>query len=85
MRESGDESGWGIRRQDHVNKVDRAIARTAAELTDAIADTVAGSSANSNSVDFLGSSAPPDYDPWVIQALIDKLNELIAALRRAGA
>jgi hypothetical protein len=43
---------------------------------------ISGTSANSNSVDFLGSSAPPDYDPWLIQAMIDKQNELIAALRR---
>ncbi|MBE2284014.1 MAG: hypothetical protein IAE77_11205 [Prosthecobacter sp.] len=56
---------------------------TGAELADAIADTVAGSSANSNSVDFLGSSAPPDYDAAVMQEVIDKVNELIGALRRS--
>jgi hypothetical protein len=55
---------------------------TGAELADAIADTVAGSSANSNAVDTLGSSATPDYDQWLIQAMIDKMNELILALRR---
>jgi hypothetical protein len=55
---------------------------TGVELAGAIADTVAGSSANSNGVDTLGSSATPDYDQWLIQAMIDKMNELILALRR---
>lgn len=55
---------------------------TGAELADAIADTVAGSSANSNGVDFLslGISDPPTHAE--LQAVLDKLNELIGALRR---
>jgi hypothetical protein len=55
---------------------------TGAELADAIADTVAGSSANSNGVDFLslGISDPPTQAE--LQAVLDKLNELIGALRR---
>lgn len=48
-------------------------------------DAIAGTSANSNAVDPLTSSAPPDYDAAVMQEVIDKVNELIAALRRAAA
>ena len=56
---------------------------TTAELNAAITDVVAGSSANSNAVDPIPFSASPEYDQAQFQAMIDKVNELIAALRRS--
>ena len=45
-------------------------------------DVVAGTSANSNSVDFIAQAADPDYNPSQLQALFDKMDELIGVLRR---
>jgi hypothetical protein len=45
-------------------------------------DAIQGTSSNSNAVSQLSSFAPPEYDPTQCQAMIDKLNELIQALRR---
>jgi hypothetical protein len=39
-------------------------------------------SANSNAVDVLGQSAALSYEPLQIQAMLDKIDELINALRR---
>jgi hypothetical protein len=39
-------------------------------------------SANSNAVDVLGQSAAVSYEPLQLQAVLDKLDELINALRR---
>lgn len=46
----------------------------------ALDDAIANSSANSNAVDFLSPSDPPTQGE--MQAVIDKVNELITALRR---
>ena len=43
---------------------------------------IAGTSANSNAVQPLSFNATPNYDPEQFQAVIDKMNELILALRR---
>lgn len=43
---------------------------------------IAGTSANSNAVQVLPFNATPNYDPEQFQAVIDKVNELILALRR---
>ncbi|MBL9143910.1 MAG: hypothetical protein JNM99_09535 [Verrucomicrobiaceae bacterium] len=43
---------------------------------------IAGTSANSNAVQPLPFNATPNYDPDQFQAVIDKMNELIQALRR---
>lgn len=47
-----------------------------------IASTLAATSNNSNSVGTLGMVADSNYNPAQIQALTDKLDELINALRR---
>jgi hypothetical protein len=51
---------------------------TNAQLTDAITTT----SSNSNAVNLLGLSAGGNYDEWLMQQVIAKLDELITALRR---
>lgn len=51
---------------------------TAADLAAAIA----GTSNNSNGVSTLGQTADASYQQWQMQALFDKLDELINALRR---
>jgi hypothetical protein len=43
---------------------------------------IVGTSANSNAVAQLAQPADPNYNPSQIQDLIDKMNELIGALRR---
>jgi hypothetical protein len=55
---------------------------TDATLTAAIAAAVAGTSANSNAVAMLSQYAAPSYDAAQLQALFDKVDELIQALRR---
>ena len=47
-----------------------------------LSDAVDGTSANSNSVDFLGLVADPDYNSGQLQTLFDKMDELIGVLRR---
>jgi len=47
-----------------------------------LATTIAGTSANSDAVQPLPFTAAPNYDPDQFQAVIDKMNELIQALRR---
>jgi hypothetical protein len=49
-----------------------------ADLTTAIA----GTSSNTNAVATIPNAAAPDYDQVTMQALLDKTNELILALRR---
>ena len=49
-----------------------------------LSDAIAGTSANSDSVAFLGQSADPDYNSSQLQAILDKLDELIGVLRRGG-
>ena len=49
-----------------------------------LADAIAGTSANSDSVAFLSLSADPDYNAGQMQSLMDKLDELIGVLRRLG-
>jgi hypothetical protein len=51
---------------------------TNAQFTDAITT----SSSNTNSVNVLGLSAGGNYDEWLMQQVITKLDELIMALRR---
>lgn len=49
----------------------------------ALDDAIANSSATSNAVDFLSlSPSDPPTQGGVMQAVIDKVNELITALRR---
>ena len=49
-----------------------------------LSDAVDGTSANSNSVDFLGLVADPDYNSGQLQTLFDKMDELIGVLRRGS-
>ena len=51
-------------------------------ITDAVNAAIAGTSNNSNGVATLGQSANAGYDPGQMQAVLDKLDELITALRR---
>ena len=58
---------------------------TMGQLNDAISlltEAAVNSSANSNGVATYPDSALPEYDPAQMQAVIDKVNELILALRR---
>ncbi len=55
---------------------------TFSDLNSAISAVLAQTSANSNAVSQLGMSADGSYQQWQIQAILDKLDELIAALRR---
>ena len=53
------------------------------DLSNGLQNTLMQTSANTNAVSFLPFSAPPpDYQPQVFQDVINKVNELINALRR---
>ncbi len=52
------------------------------DLNSAISAVLAQTSHISNAVSQLGMSADPSYQQWQMQAILDKLDELIAALRR---
>ena len=47
-----------------------------------LANAIAGTSSNSNAVATLSQGANGGYDPNQMQAVLDKLDELIGALRR---
>ena len=47
-----------------------------------IAAAIAGTSSNSNGVSTLGQGADSSYNQSQMQSVLDKLDELIAALRR---
>ena len=51
-------------------------------ITDAVNAAIAGTSNNSNGVGTLGQIASGGYDPGQMQQVLDKLDELINALRR---
>ena len=55
---------------------------TQSDLNNAELNMLSQSSANSNGVSTLNQSADGTYNPAQIQALLDKLDELINALRR---
>ena len=55
---------------------------TQPDLNNAVLNTLSQSSNITNSVNTLAAVAPLDYEPLVLQQTIDKLNELILALRR---
>ena len=55
---------------------------TNADLTTAISNAVSVTSNNSNAVSTLNQSADSNYNPTQMQALMDKMDELITALRR---
>jgi hypothetical protein len=55
---------------------------TLSQMDSAIGNAIAGTSANSNAVQPLPFAAAETYDPTQAQAMIDKMNELIASLRR---
>ena len=55
---------------------------TQADLANALANALAGTSSNSNGVATLSQGANGGYDPGQMQAVLDKIDELINALRR---
>lgn len=55
---------------------------TQADLTNAIANALQQTSANSNGVQQLGQGADSSYNQTQMQDLINKVDELINALRR---
>ena len=55
---------------------------TVNDLNNAIANAVAATSNNSNGVSTLGQGANGGYDQTQMQQVLDKLDELITALRR---
>ena len=57
---------------------------TFATMSNAIDTALQLTSNNSNGVGQLGMAADGSYQQWQMQALIDKLDELINALRRTG-
>ena len=73
---------WQRRRSWSARPLSRAgAACEPGEVTQsALDDAIANSSATSNAVDFLSPSDPPTQGE--MQAVIDKVNELITALRR---
>jgi hypothetical protein len=52
------------------------------DLNNAILNMLSQSSNITNNVNTLTTVAPMDYEPLVLQEMIDKLNELVLALRR---
>jgi hypothetical protein len=59
----------------------QARATIAAVVTD-IANAIAGTSSNSNSVSTLGQTADGSYNQSQMQSLLDQMDELINVLRR---
>ena len=55
---------------------------TQADLANAVAAAIAGTSSNSNGVSTIGQFADGGYNQSQMQAVLDKLDELINALRR---
>ena len=55
---------------------------TQGDLANAIAAAIAGTSNNSNGVGTLGQGAAGSYDQNQMQNVLDKIDELINALRR---
>lgn len=51
-------------------------------ITDAVSAAIGGTSSNSNVVATLGQVADPSYNQSQMQAVLDKIDELINALRR---
>jgi hypothetical protein len=49
----------------------------------ALDDAIAGTASNPSSVEPLTLTAAPDYDPAQLQAIADKLDELLAGVKRA--
>jgi hypothetical protein len=60
---------------DNINSVANGAASN-------LANAIAGTSSNSNGVNQLGTGASGGYDQQQMQDLINKVDELIAALRR---
>lgn len=55
---------------------------TTTDLNNAIQTAVAGTSSNSNAVGSIAMNVDPDYNPTQFQMVVNKLEELIQALRR---
>lgn len=55
---------------------------TVSDLNNAVASIISGTSNNTNGVSTLGQSADGGYNPEQMQNVLDKLDELINALRR---
>lgn len=55
---------------------------TTADMNAAISSAISGTSNNSNSVNAMGQSADSSYQQWQMQQVMDKVDELINALRR---
>ena len=51
-------------------------------INDVVGTAIAGTSNNSNNVNTLGQGADGNYNPSQMQDVINKLDELITALRR---
>jgi hypothetical protein len=52
------------------------------DLSNGLQNTLSQTSANTNTVNVMPFGAPADYQPLVFQEVINKVNELINALRR---
>ena len=55
---------------------------TVSDLNNTVANIISGTSNNTNGVSTLGQSADGGYNPAQMQQVLDKLDELINALRR---
>ena len=71
------------RGQDGSNGIDGQPGEvTNNDLTNAITQAMSSTSANTNGVSTLGQAADGSYNPQQMQDLINKVDELISALRR---
>ncbi len=76
------DSSAEMRAQLNALNDDLQLRATQSDLANAVAAAIAGTSNNSNAVGTLNQGANGGYDPAQMQAVLDKLDELINALRR---
>ena len=68
--------------RSQLNGLNQNVNDTAQNAANNLSAAVTGTSNNSNAVDFLNISLSNPPQQWEVQPIIDKLNELITALRR---
>ena len=70
--------------RDQLTSLDADIQQraTISDLNNAIANAIASTSSNTNGVGTMGQGASGGYDQNQMQQVLDKLDELINALRR---
>ena len=74
--------GSSAEMRDQLNALNQMISDVAGTGATDLTAAIASTSSNSNGVALLGQTASGGYDPAQMQNLLDKLDELINALRR---